>query len=148
MPIEEVHMVNTEARCLSSISVKRSEEEEYVAYHKDEYVNKTLDLIPLNFKSDTVRRYITTKEPFLRNGPLWFYSTSTSINCIVTDCIAKTKYPFDFFALSTGETVEGSPFYNGINSKTFNEPTEKILFRNNYTMLKTFDDGSKGNFVT
>ncbi|ANC96526.1 envelope glycoprotein B [macacine betaherpesvirus 9] len=148
MPIEEVHMVNSEGSCLSSTSLKHTDGYEFVAYHKDEYINSTLDLIPLNFKSSMNRRYITTKEPFIRNGPLWFYSTSTSINCIVTDCTAKTKFPFNFFALSTGETVEGSPFYDGQNAKVFNEPLEKVQFKINYTMLEDFDNGANGNFKT
>lgn len=87
------------------------------------------------------KRYTSLQNEGFRSGPLWFYSVFTTINCIVTEATAKSKYPYHFFALTTGETVEGSPFFDGNNNKVFNEELSKFTVKRNYTMLTDFERG-------
>ncbi|QBQ65379.1 glycoprotein B [Human betaherpesvirus 6B] len=144
MPVYEANLVNSRAQCYSAVAIKRPDGTVFSAYHEDNNKNETLELFPLNFKSVTNKRFITTKEPYFARGPLWLYSTSTSLNCIVTEATAKAKYPFSYFALTTGEIVEGSPFFDGSNGKHFAEPLEKLTILENYTMIEDLMNGMNG----
>ncbi|APZ76268.1 envelope glycoprotein B [Murid herpesvirus 3] len=143
MPLDEVRLVNKKGKCYSTISMTQtytnngnSYNRTFTAFHKDDTKKTEMELFPLEIKTSINKRYITTKIPFINYGYVWTYHTSSSVNCIVTDTKAKTKFPFEFFALSTGETVECSPFFNLTNDKTFNEDLSNFQIYTNYTMLK------------
>lgn len=148
LPFSELDQINTKGTCKSTASFKRTYNRWYgkqtttwKAFHKDtsEY---DMELMPLEYESPTTRRYVTVKDPYLEYGSLWTYYTSTSVNCIVTDTEAKSKYPFEFFALATGETIECSPFFDfidpGAANKICNEELNYFRIFYNYKMLSAF----------
>lgn len=137
VPLWEVHTVNNRGVCYASYR-RGYGEHTYVVYHKDDYANHTMWLFPADFHSANTRRYITVKEHWHEYGSVWLYKETCSINCIVTETVARSKYPYDFFVLSSGVVVEGSPFYDKTNNKTFNEDVRKFHVYKNYTMLSQF----------
>lgn len=140
MPLDEVHLTNTEGVCYTTATLAMNGKD-LVAYHNNSYENTTMRMTALEFKTSVNKRYTSLQNEGFRSGPLWFYSVFTTINCIVTEATAKSKYPYHFFALTTGETVEGSPFFDGNNNKVFNEELSKFTVKQNYTMLTDFERG-------
>lgn len=137
VPLWEIHTVNNRGVCYASYA-RYYGKDQFVAYHKDDYANHTMWLFPADFYSANTRRFITVKEHWSEYGSVWLYKETCSINCIVTETVARSKYPYDFFVLSSGVVVEGSPFYNKTNNKTFNEDVRKFHVYDNYTMLSQF----------
>lgn len=137
VPIWELHTVNGRGMCYSSYS-RVMGGETYVAYHQDSYNNYTMWLFEDDFYSVNAKRYITVKEHYHKYGSTWLYKETCSINCIVTETTARSKYPYDFFVLSSGVVVEGSPFYDKTNNKVFNEDVRKLHIFHNYSMLSKF----------
>ncbi len=83
-----------------------------------------------------MRRYASQTELYDAPGWLiWTYRTRTTVNCLITDMMAKSNSPFDFFVTTTGQTVEMSPFYDGKNTETFHERADSFHVRTNYKIV-------------
>lgn len=144
MPLDEIHLVNNRGVCYTTAAVMKDNKEHKI-YHKDGYdVDTTMPFFESGMKTALSKRYITTKNVWYKPAPVWFYSTSTSINCIVTESYAKSKYPYHYFALATGETIESSPFFDGTNG-IFHEEESKFHIFNNYSMLENLNEGIFGS---
>ncbi|AAK57104.1 T55 [Tupaiid betaherpesvirus 1] len=137
LPLWEVDAANIWNYCYSSY-VRTIGTEQYVSYHQDSYRNETMWLIPEEYQSGNTRRYVTVKDQYHVYGSTWLYKETCSMNCIVTQTKAKSKYPYDYFALSSGLVVEASPFYDTVNGHTFHENRRKFHVREQYRMLERF----------
>nr|AVP26909.1 glycoprotein B [Elephant endotheliotropic herpesvirus 1B] len=106
------------------------------AYDGDEHNHTVPFMLGYQNPDGGVTRYVTvdTHRPCLPGT--WLRKTCTTVNCIVTDTYAKSRYPYDFFAISTGEIVDGSPFYTGDNDKKFSETYTKFKVYNEYERLE------------
>lgn len=99
-------------------------------------VNITVNLKPTGGLANGVRRYASQTELYDAPGWLiWTYRTRTTVNCLITDMMAKSNSPFDFFVTTTGQTVEMSPFYDGKNKETFHERADSFHVRTNYKIV-------------
>ncbi len=99
-------------------------------------VNITVNLKPTGGLANGVRRYASQTELYDAPGWLiWTYRTRTTVNCLITDMMAKSNSPFDFFVTTTGQTVEMSPFYDGKNTETFHERADSFHVRTNYKIV-------------
>lgn len=99
-------------------------------------VNITVNLKPTGGLANGVRRYASQTELYDAPGWLiWTYRTRTTVNCLITDMMAKSNSPFDFFVTTTGQTVEMSPFYDGKNEETFHERADSFHVRTNYKIV-------------
>ncbi|AIL02950.1 envelope glycoprotein B [Equid alphaherpesvirus 3] len=81
------------------------------AYHKDADEEEMI-LRASKFTTPGSRAWHTTNRTNAYLG--WvrmIHYTSTSVNCIVEEVDARSVYPYDSFALSTGDVVYISPFY-------------------------------------
>nr|ADK70824.1 U39 [Elephant endotheliotropic herpesvirus 1A] len=113
------------------------ENEAYIdAYDGDEANHTVPFMLGYQNPDGGVTRYITVDSHRPCLPGTWIRKTCTTVNCIVTDTIGKSRYPYDFFAISTGEIVDGSPFYNGQNNKKFSEPSTKFKVYKDYERLQ------------
>nr|WRQ19893.1 MAG: protein m55 [Herpesviridae sp.] len=142
LPPWEVDVVNTVNACYSSAE-RLVGDQIFVAYHRDNYKNETMNLIADDFYSKSSQRFVTTKEFVYERGSVWLYKESCNINCVVTVTIGRSNYPYEFFVLSSGEVVEASPFFDGRNSAPFGENLDNFEVRSNYRMLVEF--GKRNN---
>uniref|UniRef100_A0AAU7E275 Envelope glycoprotein B n=1 Tax=Lemniscomys rat herpesvirus TaxID=3141920 RepID=A0AAU7E275_9VIRU len=145
MPSWEVDVVNTENACYSSAQ-RVIGGKTFVSYHRDNYKNETMNLIPDDFYSKNSQRFVTTKEFVHEPGSVWLYKESCNINCVVTVTTGRSNYPYEFFVLSSGEVIEASPFFDGHNSAPFGESLDNFEVRSNYRMLSEF--GSRNHPFT
>ncbi|AAM00705.1 envelope glycoprotein B [Panine betaherpesvirus 2] len=136
-PMWEVHFINNNGQCYNSYS-KVMGDTVFVAYHEDSYENKTMKLIPDDYSNTHSTRYVTVKEQYHTRGSTWLYRETCSLNCMVTVTTARSKYPYHFFATSTGDVVDISPFYNKTNGKYFGENADKFYLIANYSMVEDY----------
>lgn len=134
-PIEdyETEMIDSKYQCYNSVGINRN-----LAYQ--EYVdrdgkNETVNLTPGVGISNSATRYQSQPVVYSDAGTIWTYRRRTTVNCMITDVLAKSNSPFNFFATITGQTVEMSPFYNGSNNEPFNEKYGDFKIRENYTIV-------------
>ncbi|AFX83379.2 B55 [Murid betaherpesvirus 8] len=139
IPSYEIDLINKDGNCYSAVSREMSGRT-YISYHNDVEENKTMSLMLDDYSSVSSVRYVTTKEFEHKPTTTFLYKESCAINCIVTITRARSKIPYDFFVLSSGEVVEISPFYNGSNEERFEENTAMFWIRQNYTMREHFGD--------
>ncbi|AAQ73706.1 glycoprotein B [Psittacid alphaherpesvirus 1] len=80
----------------------------YEAYDNDVYgVYKPL--VPTLLRSPSTRSFHTTNVTQRRTA--LGYRTSTTVDCVVEYMQARSVYPYTYFGLATGNTLEISPFY-------------------------------------
>nr|BAR97410.1 glycoprotein B [Suid betaherpesvirus 2] len=139
VPVDEAGYINLNGQCFSAAEI-RNQGINYRVYHKDDNTNNTMRLYRLKFGSTINTRYISTPDFQFTYGTHWLYKSSSSINCIVTDTMGKSDYPYDNFILGTGESVEISPFFNGTSKEVFNEQMYYFSMKSNYTMLEKLDE--------
>ncbi|UEH20610.1 envelope glycoprotein B [Elephant endotheliotropic herpesvirus 6] len=106
------------------------------AYDGDEANHSMSFMLGYQNPDGGVTRYVTVDSHRPCLPGTWLRKTCTTVNCIVTDTYAKSRYPYDFFAISTGEIVDGSPFFNGQNNKKFSEPSTKFKVYKDYQRLQ------------
>ncbi|QAA96137.1 envelope glycoprotein B [Gallid alphaherpesvirus 1] len=80
----------------------------FEAYDNDE-AEKKLPLVPSLLRSTVSKAFHTTN--FTKRHQTLGYRTSTSVDCVVEYLQARSVYPYDYFGMATGDTVEISPFY-------------------------------------
>ncbi|ACL51135.1 ORFL145C_UL55 [Human betaherpesvirus 5] len=138
-PMWEIHHINKFAQCYSSYS-RVIGGTVFVAYHRDSYENKTMQLIPDDYSNTHSTRYVTVKDQWHSRGSTWLYRETCNLNCMLTITTARSKYPYHFFATSTGDVVYISPFYNGTNRNAsyFGENADKFFIFPNYTIVSDF----------
>lgn len=138
-PMWEIHHINKFAQCYSSYS-RVIGGTVFVAYHRDSYENKTMQLIPDDYSNTHSTRYVTVKDQWHSRGSTWLYRETCNLNCMLTITTARSKYPYHFFATSTGDVVDISPFYNGTNRNAsyFGENADKFFIFPNYTIVSDF----------
>lgn len=80
----------------------------YEAYDNDDYgVYKRL--VPTMIRSPSSRSFHTTNVTQRHTG--FGYRTSTTVDCVVEYMQARSVYPYTYFGLATGNTLEISPFF-------------------------------------
>ncbi|QEG54045.1 Envelope glycoprotein B [Cacatuid alphaherpesvirus 2] len=86
----------------------------YEAYDNDEH-GVYRPLVPTLVRSPVSRSFHTTNitQRHTRLG----YRTSTTVDCVVEYLQARSVYPYVYFGLATGNTIEMSPFYNSNDGK-------------------------------
>ncbi|AKI22156.1 envelope glycoprotein B [Human betaherpesvirus 5] len=138
-PMWEIHHINRHSQCYSSYS-RVIAGTVFVAYHRDSYENKTMQLMLDDYSNTHSTRYVTVKDQWHSRGSTWLYRETCNLNCMVTITTARSKYPYHFFATSTGDVVDISPFYNGTNRNTsyFGENADKFFIFPNYTIVSDF----------
>ncbi|ADV04383.1 envelope glycoprotein B [Human betaherpesvirus 5] len=138
-PMWEIHHINRNSQCYSSYS-RVIAGTVFVAYHRDSYENKTMQLMLDDYSNTHSTRYVTVKDQWHSRGSTWLYRETCNLNCMVTITTARSKYPYHFFATSTGDVVDISPFYNGTNRNTsyFGENADKFFIFPNYTIVSDF----------
>nr|AMB16316.1 envelope glycoprotein B [Equid alphaherpesvirus 4]AMB16553.1 envelope glycoprotein B [Equid alphaherpesvirus 4] len=109
--VEEIFtLIDSKGKCSSKAEYLRDNIMHH-AYHDDED-EVELDLVPSKFATPGARAWQTTNDTTSYVGWMpWRHYTSTSVNCIVEEVEARSVYPYDSFALSTGDIVYTSPFY-------------------------------------
>ncbi|AUN34158.1 membrane glycoprotein B [Equid alphaherpesvirus 1] len=109
--VEEIFgLIDSKGKCSSKAEYLRDNIMHH-AYHDDED-EVELDLVPSKFATPGARAWQTTNDTTSYVGWMpWRHYTSTSVNCIVEEVEARSVYPYDSFALSTGDIVYASPFY-------------------------------------
>nr|WOZ29809.1 UL27 [Anatid alphaherpesvirus 1] len=96
-------------KCLSAAKYLRNNV--YVdAFDRDESA-KEVPLLASRFNTPDSRAWHTTNDTYTVFGSPWIYRTSTSVNCIVEEVMARSAFPYDYFALANGDVVNMSPFY-------------------------------------
>ncbi|QFU14564.1 envelope glycoprotein B [Psittacid alphaherpesvirus 5] len=81
----------------------------FEAYDNDD-VARDIKLFPTLIRSNVARSFHTTTITRRATVPSG-YRSRTTVDCVVTYTQARSVYPYDYFALSTGATVEISPFW-------------------------------------
>ncbi|UVZ35238.1 envelope glycoprotein B [Elephant endotheliotropic herpesvirus 5B] len=152
--VKKIPILETERRLIDVVgncysAARYVEEGAYIDAYDGDEANHTMSfMLSYSNQDGGVTRYTTvnTHRPCLPGT--WLRKTCTTVNCIVTDTYAKSRYPYEFFALTTGEIVDGSPFYDGANGKRFAEPSTKFKVFNDYDRLKelTVSSTKKENF--
>ncbi|AAK38211.1 ORF4 [callitrichine gammaherpesvirus 3] len=138
VPDYELENMDTLYQCYNSVRMVKAGVERVYVDRDDK--NITVNLRPASGISTGVRRY--NSQPDLYDDPgwmVWTYRRRTTVNCMITDMQAKSNSPFNFFVTTLGQTVEMSPFYNGSNSETFNEPAGTFEIREKYKIV-TFEN--------
>nr|QZL10058.1 BALF4 [human gammaherpesvirus 4] len=130
----ETDQMDTIYQCYNA--VKMTKDGLTCVYVDRDGVNITVNLKPTGGLANGVRRYASQTELYDAPGWLiWTYRTRTTVNCLITDMMAKSNSPFDFFVTTTGQTVEMSPFYDGKNKETFHERADSFHVRTNYKIV-------------
>lgn len=133
-PVEEyeTEMIDKRYQCYNSAAVNKNGA--YQEYVDRDGKNETVNLNPAPGISSSVYRYQSQPIVWSDQGSIWTYRRRTTVNCMVTDVLAKSNSPYNFFASTTGQTVEMSPFYNGNNTEPFNERHSNFIVKENYTI--------------
>ncbi|AVT50682.1 envelope glycoprotein B [Cervid alphaherpesvirus 1] len=106
---EITDVVDKKWRCLSKAEYLRSGRR-VAAFDRDEDAWEA-PLKPARLNAPGARGWHTTDEVYTALGSAGLYRTGTSVNCIVEEVEARSVYPYDSFALSTGDIIYMSPFY-------------------------------------
>ncbi|AAD46114.2 glycoprotein B [Caprine alphaherpesvirus 1] len=106
---EITDVVDKKWRCLSKAEYLRSGRK-VVAFDRDADPWEA-PLKPSRLNAPGARGWHTTDEVHTVVGSVGLYRTGTSVNCIVEEVEARSVYPYDSFALSTGDIIYMSPFY-------------------------------------
>ncbi|AFV53391.1 envelope glycoprotein B [bovine alphaherpesvirus 1] len=106
---EITDLVDKKWRCLSKAEYLRSGRK-VVAFDRDDDPWEA-PLKPARLSAPGVRGWHTTDDVYTALGSAGLYRTGTSVNCIVEEVEARSVYPYDSFALSTGDIIYMSPFY-------------------------------------
>nr|ASU50627.1 envelope glycoprotein B [Mule deer alphaherpesvirus] len=106
---EITDVVDKKWRCLSKAEYLRSGRR-VTAFDRDEDAWEA-PLKPARLSAPGARGWHTTDEVYTALGSAGLYRTGTSVNCIVEEVEARSVYPYDSFALSTGDIIYMSPFY-------------------------------------
>ncbi|UTM04709.1 envelope glycoprotein B [Equid gammaherpesvirus 2] len=107
----EARMMDYYYQCFNAIQVNEGG-------HINTYVdrdgwNETAFLKPADGLTTNIRRFQSQPDVYATpRNLLWSYTTRTTVNCEVTDMMARSIKPFNFFVTSVGDTVEMSPFVN------------------------------------
>ncbi|ALM25981.1 envelope glycoprotein B [Proboscivirus elephantidbeta4] len=137
VPVAEAErrVVDVRGQCYSAADYVDGDA--YIAAFDNDEENRTRNFMLGYASSDGLTRYVTVNSHRPCLPGLWLHKTCTTVNCVVTDTVAKSRYPYDFFALPTGEMVDMSPFYDGHTSKErFAEPSTKFRVYEKYERLK------------
>nr|WCJ00001.1 MAG: BALF4 [Pan troglodytes lymphocryptovirus 1] len=137
----ETDQMDTIYQCHNAVRMTKEGVER--VYVDNDGVNITVNLRPTGGLANGVRRYSSQTQ--LHDAPgwlLWTYRTRTTVNCMITDMLAKSNSPFNFFVTTTGQTAELSPFYDGKNRETFNEPAGSFHVRNDYKIVEYDNRGT------
>lgn len=132
---EATTKVDPSYMCSNRVSVKRHGTTVDIYHHNQN--EQTLPLEPSNIVTEKTSKYVTLKTESATWGSWWIYRTVQNVNCILTTTQAKSRYPYEFFALSTGEVIEMSPFfYKGLDLKQeiVNEDLSKLSTKKNYAI--------------
>nr|AAD46113.2 glycoprotein B [Rangiferine herpesvirus 1] len=106
---EITDVVDKKWRCLSKAEYLRSGRR-VEAFDRDADAWEA-PLKPARLNAPGARGWHTTDEVYTAVGTAGLYRTGTSVNCIVEEVEARSVYPYDSFALSTGDIIYMSPFY-------------------------------------
>ncbi|AVT50617.1 envelope glycoprotein B [Cervid alphaherpesvirus 3] len=106
---EITDVVDKKWRCLSKAEYLRSGRR-VEAFDRDADAWEA-PLKPARLNAPGARGWHTTDEVYTALGSAGLYRTGTSVNCIVEEVEARSVYPYDSFALSTGDIIYMSPFY-------------------------------------
>ncbi|CAE46447.1 glycoprotein B [Papiine gammaherpesvirus 1] len=140
----ETDQMDSIYQCYNSVRMTRDGVERVYVDHDG--VNITVNLRPTGGLANGVRRYASQTQLYDAPGwLLWTYRTRTTVNCMITDMMAKSNSPFNFFVTTTGKTVEMSPFYDGKNKETFNERAGSFQIRENYKIVDYDNRGTVPN---
>ncbi|AZB49186.1 glycoprotein B [Phascolarctid gammaherpesvirus 1] len=142
----ERQLIDKEYKCHNAIQVVR-DGVSYLYVDRDD-TNTTVELKPLPGLTPSVSRY--NSQPDIYADARWgwgSYARRTTVNCEITDMVARSHPPFDFFVTSTGDTLEISPFYNAsANDNNDNhEDGDQIEITPNYTFVEYEQKGQAGN---
>lgn len=152
--VRKIHVSDAERRIIDKIgkcysAARYIEGDSTIDAFHDDGNNETVALLNTFFDSDAIRRFVTVDKMSACKPALWFHKTCTTVNCVVTDTKAKSRPPYHFFALSTGEIVDASPFYHEekANQHFFGEELRKFRVDVNYTRLVDPSAETKGREV-
>ncbi|QBN85148.1 glycoprotein B-like protein [Phocid alphaherpesvirus 1] len=106
---EITELIDRRGMCLSKADYIRNNYE-FTAFDKDEDPRE-MHLKPSKFNTPGSRGWHTTNDTYTKIGSPGFYRTGTSVNCIVEEVDARSVYPYDSFAISTGDIIHMSPFF-------------------------------------
>nr|BCB65316.1 glycoprotein B-like protein [Walrus alphaherpesvirus 1] len=106
---EITDLIDRRGMCLSKADYIRNNYE-FTAFDKDENPRE-MHLKPSKFNTPGSRGWHTTNDTYTKVGSPGFYRTGTSVNCIVEEVDARSVYPYDSFAISTGDIIHMSPFF-------------------------------------
>ncbi|QPI70143.1 envelope glycoprotein B [Equid herpesvirus 6] len=107
---EIINIIDDHGNCSSKAEYLRDNRLHH-AYHKDKDEQEII-LFPSKLATPGSRAWQTTNQTHSYMGGVWFFHyTSTSVNCIVEEVDARSVYPYDSFAISTGDVIYASPFY-------------------------------------
>nr|ALB06102.1 glycoprotein B [Suid alphaherpesvirus 1] len=110
VPVQEItDVIDRRGKCVSKAEYVRNNHK-VTAFDRDENPVE-VDLRPSRLNALGTRGWHTTNDTYTKIGAAGFYHTGTSVNCIVEEVEARSVYPYDSFALSTGDIVYMSPFY-------------------------------------
>nr|ABF69852.1 glycoprotein B [Macacine gammaherpesvirus 4] len=140
----ETDQMDTIYQCHNAVRMTKDGVER--VYVDNDGTNITVNLRPTSGLTNGVRRYASQTQ--LHDAPgwiLWTYRTRTTVNCVVTDMMAKSNSPFNFFVTTVGQTAEMSPFYDGKNKETFNERAGSFHVRENYKIVDYDNRGTVPN---
>lgn len=109
VPLYEARNMDSIYQCYNSLKVAVNGAE--ITYTDRDGSNKTVSLQPIEGLTDNIRRYSSQPKLYTDAGWLWgTYRRRTTVNCEITDMVARSTPPFDFFVTAVGDTVETSPF--------------------------------------
>lgn len=145
VPLYEIKNWDSLYQCFNALKITVNG---YTNLYVDrDYVNQTVNLQPVDGLTNNIQRYFS--QPKLYTDPSWFpgiYRVRTTVNCEITDMIARSIEPYDYFVTALGDTVEVSPFCSG-NSQCLSEKTQNkngffTQVVNNHTIVNYADRGS------
>ncbi|AVW80565.1 envelope glycoprotein B [Felid alphaherpesvirus 1] len=106
---EITDLIDRRGMCLSKADYVRNNYQ-FTAFDRDEDPRE-LPLKPSKFNTPESRGWHTTNETYTKIGAAGFHHSGTSVNCIVEEVDARSVYPYDSFAISTGDVIHMSPFF-------------------------------------
>ncbi|ALL26063.1 envelope glycoprotein B [Canid alphaherpesvirus 1] len=106
---EITELIDRRGMCLSKADYIRNNYE-FTAFDKDEDPRE-VHLKPSKFNTPGSRGWHTVNDTYTKIGGSGFYHSGTSVNCIVEEVDARSVYPYDSFAISTGDIIHMSPFF-------------------------------------
>ncbi|AMA67368.1 envelope glycoprotein B [Vespertilionid gammaherpesvirus 1] len=135
IPLYEARHIDSTYQCFSAISVNENGNINFYA-DRDGY-NETVFLQPIDGLTSSIRRYASQTEIYATPGAFpGMYRTRTTVNCEVTEMIARSVKPFEFFVTAVGDTIEMSPFLNknGSEPASINKYPVSLHLLHNYSI--------------